>query len=190
MWYAYLYQEKKQERNYFKKERSFRYLFTFKQLICCVSGDKDSFEIGHRFFKLEDDAFHRVSTGCVAIKSTVFVGRASFTGERAAAALNDGGENGVCIKEGGRPWTGKWRPVKWTAWKGALLSRLLAFGFLLFNERFLSRSTPRQRPAFHRRDVTWKENRCFYHLPDWNIFHGFEYFPRGNKMDRSLVNFF
>lgn len=61
--------------------------------------------------------------------------------------------NGVCIKEGGRPWTGKWRPVKWTAWKGALLSRLLAFGFLLFNERFLSRSTPRQRPAFHRRDA-------------------------------------
>lgn len=43
--------------------------------------------------------------------------------------------NGVCIKEGGRPWTGKWRPVKWTAWKGALLSRLLAFGFLLFNEQ-------------------------------------------------------
>lgn len=41
-------------------------------------------------FKLENGAFARVSTGCVAIKSTLFVGRASFTGER--AALNDGGE--------------------------------------------------------------------------------------------------
>ncbi|KAK1130406.1 hypothetical protein K0M31_018538 [Melipona bicolor] len=59
-----------------------------------------------------------------------------------------GGGEVVRIKEGRKAVNRQVASGKVDRVKGALLSRSLAFGSVLFNEHFLSRSTPRQSRAF------------------------------------------
>ena len=72
-----------------------------------------------------------------------------------------GGGEVVRIKEGRKAVNRQVASGKVDRVKGALLSRSLAFGSVLFNEHFLSRSTPRQSRAFTAEtlDTAWKARR-------------------------------